>query len=388
MWRAFIFPGFLAGVVLAGSCTRGPGTGAADSPRERISINSDWRFYRYDSQLDADTLIYDVRPDVFDRRDDRDADTKPVEAVEVEESRAVLKPWILPSGNDFIRDPDKRYRRPEGNPGGEFPFVQANFDDTSWEKVDLPHDWAIGGPFYEGRRPEVGGGMGRLPSHGVAWYRKKLEIPESDTGRSVFLDVDGAMSYAMVWLNGHLAGGWPYGYNSWRLDLTPFIVPGGENQLAIRLDNPNHSARWYPGGGIYRNVWLVKTDPVHVGQWGTFITTREVSEESAVIGLEVTIDNDSKAEAVVEVSTLIHELDEENNITGSAVAAFEPVKRRIGAGESARVEGTVLLEKPRLWGPPPTQKPDLYVSVTSKSRLSGHGKRCCLADIVQGLLVF
>ena len=363
--RALIFLGFLSGVVFAGSCTRRPGTGAADSPRERVSINSDWRFYRYDSQSDADTLIYDVRPDVFDRRDDLDADTKPAEAVEVKESRAVLKPWILPSGNDFVRDPDKRYRRPEGNPGSEFPFVQGDFDDTSWEKVDLPHDWAIGGPFFEGRRPKVGGGMGRLPSHGVAWYRKKLEIPGSDTGRSVFLDVEGAMSYAMVWMNGQLVGGWPYGYNSLRLDLTPYMVPGGENQLAIRLDNPNHSARWYPGGGIYRNVWLVKTDPVHVGQWGTFITTREVSEGSAVIGLEVTIDNDSKADASVEVSTLIHELDEENNITGSAVAAFEPLKRQIGAGESARVKGTVLLEKPRLWGPPPTQKPDLYVAVTT-----------------------
>lgn len=83
--------------------------------------------------------------------------------------------------------------------------------------------------------------MGRLPSPGVAWCRKKLDIPASDAGKSIFLDVDGAMSYAMVWLNGKLAG--------------------GENQLAIRLDNPPDSSRWYPGGGIYRNVWLTKTSP-------------------------------------------------------------------------------------------------------------------------------
>src|SRR5690606_15665316 len=127
--------------------------------------------------------------------------------------------------------------------------------------------WAIAGPFLEGNDEGegwlkgVGGSMGRLPSPGVGWYRRQLDIPASDAGRSIFLDVDGAMSYAMVWLNGHLVGGWPYGYASWRVDLTPYMDPGGENQLAIRIDNPPSSSRWYPGGGIYRNVWLVKTDP-------------------------------------------------------------------------------------------------------------------------------
>ena len=78
------------------------------------------------------------------------------------------------------------------------------------------------------------------------------------------------MAYATVWLNGQFVGGWPYGYASWRLDLTPYIKPGADNVLAIRLDNPPDSSRWYPGGGIYRNVWLVKTAPVHVGHWGTY----------------------------------------------------------------------------------------------------------------------
>src|SRR4030042_185952 len=122
-----------------------------------------------------------------------------MEAVEVEAKQAVLKPWILPTGNDFIKDPDKRYVRPKGNPGSDFAFVQNDFDDRSWESVNLPHDWAIKGPFQEGRRAEVGGSMGRLPSHGVAWYRKNLDIPASDAGKSIFLDVDGGRSYAMVW---------------------------------------------------------------------------------------------------------------------------------------------------------------------------------------------
>src|SRR5690606_36035904 len=127
----------------------------------------------------------------------------------------------------------------------------------------------------------------------VVWYRKKLDIPSEDIGKSIFMEVEGAMSYAMVWLNGTLVGGWPYGYNSWQLDLTPHIRYGEENQLAIRLDNPNHSSRWYPGAGIYRNVWLIKTHPVHISQWGTYVTTKEVSASSATVNLELTVDNDS-----------------------------------------------------------------------------------------------
>ena len=89
-------------------------------------------------------------------------------------TRPVLKPWILPSGNDFIKDPGKRHIRPEGDPGSDFPLVQRDFDDSSWKMVDLPHDWAIEGPFITGRDFEVGGGMGRLPSPGVGWYEQDL----------------------------------------------------------------------------------------------------------------------------------------------------------------------------------------------------------------------
>ena len=103
--------------------------------------------------------------------------------------------------------------------------------------------------------------MGRLPSAAVVWYRKHLDIPAADAGKSIFLDIDGAMSYSEVWLNGRFIGGWPFGYASFRLDLTPYVKPGAENVLAIRLDNPPSSSRWYPGGGIYRHVWLTKAAP-------------------------------------------------------------------------------------------------------------------------------
>jgi beta-galactosidase len=395
-----------------------PATKGADSViRQRISINEDWRFFKHNSMAEADPLIYDVRPEIKDIKDDKPADAKPTEAEEIKANQMVLKPWIMPTGNDFIKDPARRYVRPEGNPGSDFPFVKSDFDDSSWESVNLPHDWAINGPFLKGQSAEVGGGMGRLPSPGVGWYRKKLDILASDAGKSIFLDVDGAMSYAMVWLNGNLVGGWPYGYASWRVDLTPYIVPGGENQLAIRLDNPLSSSRWYSGGGIYRNVWLTKTNPVHVGQWGTFVTTSDVSKASATINLEVIIDNNSKDDATVTAVTQIFALNADGNEfvvapspprilktkerrsgagagraeqtrassdprgsfhpqgsmpegittnkTGDAVATFKPLKTSVAAGKSAKVEGSVTLENPRLWGPPPTQTPNRYVAVTT-----------------------
>lgn len=173
------------------------------------------------------------------------------------------------------------------------------------------------------------------------------------------------MSYAIVWLNGHLIGGWPYGYASWQLDLTPYINFGEDNQLAIRLDNPNNSSRWYPGGGIYRNVWLTKVNPVHVGQWGTKITTNNVSNSSAEINLTVTIDNDAEEQAQITVQTDIYELDEQANKTGEKVAGFSPGETTVVPHGNVELNSTLTLENPKLWGPKPTQVPNLYVAVTS-----------------------
>lgn len=337
---------------------------AADSPRERISINDGWRFMKYDSGEQIDELIYDVRPDVKRRREIILGEDEATAAVAVEVKQPILKPWILPTGNDFISDPSKHYPQPKDRPLGDFPFLQSGFDDGSWESVTLPHDWAIKGPFFEGWKSEVSGGMGRLPSHGVAWYRKKLDISAADAGKSIFLDIDGAMSYAMVWLNGQLVGGWPYGYNSWRVDLTPYVLPGQENQLAIRLDNPNDSARWYPGGGIYRNVWLVKTSPIHVAHWGTYITTPQVSASQATVNLEVTVDNDSQQDAQLEVVTRLYALDKNGQQKGQAVATIAPVTLDVNADSKAVVSGSVVVNNPRLWGPAPEQTPNLYVAVT------------------------
>jgi beta-galactosidase len=241
---------------------------------------------------------------------------------------------------------------------------ERDFDDHTWRLLDLPHDWGVEGTFTA----SGSGGRGRLPFYGVGWYRKTLEIPASDQGRSIFLDVDGAMSYAKVWVNGASAGGWPYGYASWRVDLTPFVKPGDKNVVAIRLDNPEDASRWYPGGGIYRHVWLVKTGPIHVAHWGTQVTTPRVSAAEATVDARITIENDSDQDADLTVTSDVIALDARGAHVGSAVATLPPAAVRVHRHASADVTQEATVSRPRLWGPPPRQTPNRYTLVTSVSR--------------------
>ncbi|MDH7453489.1 beta-galactosidase GalB [Luteimonas composti] len=339
-----------------------PAAAAGPSPRSSERLDGGWRFHRGDPPGVDGRLDYDVRPEVERSADGRVADARPDEAIRLRADRPVLKPWILPTGNRFIADPGRRHRRPGGEPDvGDVPFLHADFDDSQWQAVTLPHDWAIAGPFIaEGPY----GGMGRLPSWGVGWYRRALDIAASDAGRRIHLDLDGAMSYATVWLNGRLVGGWPYGYSSWRLDLTPHVAFGARNQLAIRLDNPPESARWYPGGGLYRDVWLTRTAPVHVAQWGTTVTTPEVSADSATVHLAVAVDNTTDAPVRVQVETGFFELDDAGRPRGEPVARIPPIGFDIVAGGSTKATSRARIAHPRLWGPPPTQRPNLYLAVT------------------------
>lgn len=365
----------------------------SSSHRQRISINEGWRFFRYTGE--PDKLMYDGRPAVTNRNDNIVADTRATDSTIAKSSDSVLKKWILPTANSFIKDPSKHHQRPDANPGSDFPFVQNNFDDKNWEQIDLPHDWAIKGPFYKEANAVVGGGMGRLPVLGVAWYRRKIDIKTEDAGKSIYLDIDGAMSYAMVWLNGNLVGGWPYGYNSFRLDLTPYVKPGGDNQLAIRLDNPSNSSRWYPGGGIYRNVWLTKVSSIHVAQWGSVIGTRNVTASSATIDLAVEIENRTNVTSQVEVSTTIYALNDQLNKV-KKIGRLPASMLSIEAGKKAKVENSSFtILHPSLWGLPPFQKPNLYVAVTQVYDATGmldeyetrFGIRSVEFDPVKGVLV-
>jgi len=336
---------------------------AAAAPRERLSLDEGWRFHRGDPPGVDGQLDYDVRPVVQDNEDGKAADARPQQASRVrDDDHAVLRPWILPTANALIADPAHRHARPPGNPGGELPFVQRDYDDSTWPRVDLPHDWAIEGPFLvDGPY----GGMGRLPSWGVGWYRRTLDLPASDRGRRLALEIDGAMSYATVWCNGQLLGGWPYGYSSWQLDLSDCLRYGERNQLAIRLDNPPDSARWYPGGGLYRHVWLRKTAPLHVDHWGVRIETPQVSAASAAVRLRTTLRNESADAARIEASTALYLLDAQDQVTRVAAASGTTHQMTLAAGSTDVLDETLTVAKPQLWGPPPTQQPHRYVAVTT-----------------------
>jgi beta-galactosidase len=244
------------------------------------------------------------------------------------------------------------------------PATGEGFDDAGWRKLDLPHDWGIEGPFNQAWPGETG----KLPWWGVGWYRKHFTLPAVDAGRRIYLDVDGAMSHAAVWINGHYVGGWPYGYASWRVDLTPFVKPGAQNVVAIRLDNPPDSSRWYPGGGIYRNVWLVKTDPLHVAQYGTYVTTPRVTPESATVDVRATLQNDAadaSTSARAQVATEIYALDAAGKRTGEPVARQEASGAvKLFAGRQAEISQTLSIPQPRLWS---VASPQRYVAVTTVS---------------------
>jgi beta-galactosidase len=347
----------------AQQATRSSAPAAQSDGRQRIDFNDGWRFTLGDPGGDSAPYLYDVRPEVKKSADGKDADARPDQAVQVERSGvALLKPWILPSGNAFIKDPARRHARPASDPTIDAPFARLGFDDSAWSQVRLPHDWAIAGPFLE---TGPYGGMGRLKTWGPAWYRKTLDLAAADRGKQIYLDVDGAMAYASVWVNGRLAGGWPYGYNSFRIDLTPYVTPGASNQVAIRLDNTAESARWYPGAGLYRNVWITKTAPLHVGQWGVQVTTPQVSRESAQVAWRVNLDNKGATPVKADVVTELLVLDAQGRPTGKPVARVTSAAATVAPGASASVDGTATLAKPRLWGPLPTQQPNRYLAVTT-----------------------
>lgn len=231
--------------------------------------------------------------------------------------------------------------------------------DAAWRKLDLPHDWAIEGPF----RIELTGETGKLPYKGIGWYRKHFTVPASDAGKQIFLDFDGAMAYAQVWVNGQYVGTWPYGYSSFRMDLTHYLKFGQKNVVAVRLDTEKWNSRWYSGAGIYRHVWMVKTNPVHVGQWGTYITTPEVSNAAALVKMDVTVDNQGTSSVEATVQTAIYELDG-NNKPGAKVASFNNSTVRVDAGKSAATSVKATVLKPKRWD---ITSPNRYLAQTTVS---------------------
>jgi beta-galactosidase len=228
--------------------------------------------------------------------------------------------------------------------------AQPGYNDGAWRTLNLPHDWAIEGPFDSKLNPHTGA----LPIFGVAWYRKHFTLPVSAKGKYFSIEFDGAMSNSRVFLNGQELGGRPYGYIGFAFDLTPHLKFGEENVLAVRLAPEDRSSRWYPGAGIYRNVWLDITGPVHIARWGTYITTPEVSDSQASIAVKTQIQNRSAQSAEITLQTSVVDAAGKQVARGSRTAT-------IAGGGEATVGDKLTVARPQRWD---VDRPYLYKAVS------------------------
>lgn len=263
---------------------------------------------------------------------------------------------------EFLLEKDWKFTRDDSSE-----FTQPSYNDSKWQSVTIPHDWAIYGPFssqndkqniaiaQDGQKEalEHAGRTGGLPFVGVGWYRTDFEVPGFTKGKKVSLIFDGAMSQPRIYLNGKEVGHWAYGYNSFHLDVTDYLKENAPNTLAVRLENLPESSRWYPGAGLYRNVHVVMTNDVHIPIWGTQLTTPTVNQQFAKINLltKVACPKDSS----VGNYQLITEIKDENNqIVATGKTSLNQYSQGI-------FEQDMIIIKPELWEP---DSPTLYTAVT------------------------
>ena len=252
------------------------------------------------------------------------------------------------------------WRFHRGEADGAF---MPGYDDSGWDKVSVPHDWAITGPFsiendlqnvqivqnMETKASLKTGRTGGLPYVGIGWYRTEFSVPDGMTAELLF---DGAMSEARVYVNGHEVCFWPYGYSPFHCDVTPYLNKSGSNVLAVRLENLPFSSRWYPGAGLYRNVHLVCTSAkAHIPVWGTFVSTPSVHKDMASVSLAISLQSD-KENIDIEYYTDIISPEGEKVASRRSVALYHN-------GDSHVQK--FLVKEPKLWSP---EHPYLYKALT------------------------
>lgn len=246
--------------------------------------------------------------------------------------------------------------------GDDSAASRPDYDDTAWRILNLPHDWAIEGEFSRDNPSGTGGGA--LPG-GIGWYRKTFTVDKADEGKRLYIDFDGVYMNSEVFINGHSLGVRPYGYVSFSYDLTPYIKWGGKNVVAVRVDNGEQpNSRWYSGCGIYRNVWLTKLNPVHIAQWGTFITAEDVSKNSARLNIRTKIQYDAAAQLqdsvkqadgtyvvfdseIVPLADVVLQsrlMDAEGNVVGEVASELQVIPTCLN-----EVEQEIVVKNPNLW---------------------------------------
>ncbi|MDO9375304.1 MAG: glycoside hydrolase family 2 TIM barrel-domain containing protein [Ferruginibacter sp.] len=222
-------------------------------------------------------------------------------------------------------------------------------NDKAWRTVELPHDYSIEGPFSQ----EWASGTGFLPG-GIGWYRKTFDQPAVVGGKKLFIYFDGVYKNSEVWLNGHLLGKHPNGYIPFQYDLTPHLKKG-RNVLAVKVDHTKFAdSRWYPGSGIYRNVYLVTKSPVHIDLWGTRFTTPTVSKQSATAAVTISVKNTSPATANIVVESKLTK--------GSSVVASAKKSISIKSQATQPAGLSLQVQQPALWS---VDNPNLYTLTTT-----------------------
>lgn len=311
-------------------------TVARAAPRERILLDSGWRFHRGEAP-DAGLMFEYAEADRLDK---------------IEADALAGEPALEARRFDVVA----------ANLGSGLGFVQPAFDDEAWPEIRIPHDWAIHLPVDAAGDPARG--YRRLDGktgHGVGWYRLAFDVPAADSQRALGLEFDGIFRDAVVWLNGVCLGRHVGGYDSFRFDITSAVRPGQTNVLVVRVDATRREGWWYEGAGIYRHVWLVKTDRVHVAPYGTYVQSA-VSEGKAAVRVTTWIRNLGAQPVRARVTTTIE--DDAGAVLGTAVAR----RIDIAAGGTRRIIRTIEVKQPRLWSP---ENPYRYRVQSSIDDLSG-----------------
>ncbi|WP_254920943.1 glycoside hydrolase family 2 TIM barrel-domain containing protein [Flavobacterium sp. ov086] len=224
----------------------------------------------------------------------------------------------------------------------------SNFNDTSWRNLDLPHDWSIEGKIHP--KNTTGAGGGYFPS-GIGWYRKTFQVSDEMKAKKTAIYFEGVYMNSEVFINGKSLGVYPYGYSSFSYDLTPYLIFGKENVIAVRVDNSQQmNSRWYSGSGIYRHVWMMVTDPVHVTNWGVAISTPEVSSKKAVVLVKTKVKNETESAQSIVVKTVLSNNTSKNIGNGQ-------MQIELPAHSEKEITQTIQVSNPKLWTP---ETPFLY----------------------------
>ena len=268
--------------------------------------------------------------------------------------------WKFQFGNGVDPARDLKFGYGEGDfaKTGDFAFAKTKYDDSKWRTLNLPHDWAVELPFVRDEEQTSHGfkPLGRrYPETSVGWYRREFEIPASDIGRRITVEFDGAFRSVLVFVNGCFIGRNDNGYAPFLFDLTDFLAYGAKNAIVLRVDASLGDGWFYEGAGIYRHVWLTKTDAVHLGNLDSFVRA-SLSGESAKLSLGTVVQNDGKQPENAKVSWKI--LD----AAGKTVAEAEAPAQTIAEDGSAAFNATATVANPALWS---VDTPNLYSAIVT-----------------------